>query len=61
MGKTWQRVIFERRRGGRFRAIKSPFVDGRKCTATLRVRSGGTFRTVAKPVTGYAQARSRTR
>ena len=58
---TWQRVTFERRRGGRFRTIKSPFVDGRKCTTSLRVRSGGTFRAVAKPITGYAQARSKNR
>ena len=58
---TWQRVTFERRRGGRFRAIKSPFVDGRKCTTSLRLGSGGAFRAVAKPITGYAQARSKNR
>ena len=58
---TWQRVTFERRRGRRFRAIKSPIVDGRKCTVTLEVKSGGKFRAVAKPITSYAQARSKTR
>ena len=58
---TWQRVTFERRRGRHFRAIKSPIVDGRKCTVILKVKSGGTFRAVAKPITGYAQARSKTR
>jgi hypothetical protein len=56
---TWQRITFERRRGHRFRAIKSPIADGRKCTASLRVKSGGTFRAVAKPITGYAEARSK--
>ena len=51
---TWQPVTFERRRGRRYRGIKSPFVDGKKCTATLRVRSAKGIRAVAKPITGYA-------
>ena len=58
---TWQHVTFERRRGRRFRTVKTRIVDGRKCTVSLRVNTGGTFRAVAKPVTGYAQARSETR
>jgi Tannase-like family of unknown function (DUF6351) len=58
---TWQRVTFERRRGHAYRKIKSPIVDGKKCTVSIRVGSGGAFRAVAKPITGYAQARSKRR
>ncbi len=58
---TWQRITFERRRGHRFRTIKSPIADGKRCSASIRVKSGGTFRALAKPITGYAQARSKSR
>ena len=56
---TWQRVTFERRRGRKFRAIKSVIVDGGKCTATLQTKPGKSFRAVAKPITGSAGARSK--
>jgi hypothetical protein len=34
-------------------------VDGGKCTATLQTKPGKSFRAVAKPITGYAEARSK--
>jgi hypothetical protein len=56
---TWQRVTFERRRGRRSKPIGSPFVDGKKCTASLHVKSAKGIRAVAKPITGYAGARAK--
>jgi hypothetical protein len=58
---TWQRVTFERRRRHRLRAIKSPFVDGGKCTATLRLKSAKGVVAVAMPITGYSRARPKRR
>jgi hypothetical protein len=52
---TWQRVTFERGR----KRVKSAIVDGKKCTAQIQVKSAKGIRAVAKPITGYAQARSK--
>jgi hypothetical protein len=58
---TWQRVTFERKRRNRFKKVKSRIVEGKKCTAAIRVKSAKGLRAVAKPITGYAAARSKRR
>lgn len=58
---SWQRIVFERKRGKRWRPLGSEVAAGGKCRASVKVRvpRGAALRALAPKLDGFAGARSK--